>query len=196
MIWVLVIIFVVCLVLRYPIAFALGCNASFVARSMDRDPKHLKAMLHRSHAHKGTSLLEIYQNCNIFNDGAFFEFTDKATKADRALFVTHGEPLVFGGESQFGIRINGLAPEVVNLNDGKYTKDDLWVHDETDINKANALARFFDDPDFPRPFGVIYAKERPTYDEMALAQVDEVKETLGAGDLDALLEGGMTWEIE
>jgi len=179
-----------------PVAFALGCNASFVARSMDRDPKHLKAMLHRSHAHKGTSLLEIYQNCNIFNDGAFFEFTDKATKADRALFVQHGEPLIFGGESQFGIRINGLAPEVVNITEGKFTKDDLWVHDEQDIYKANTLARFFDDPDFPRPFGVIYAKERPTYDEMALAQVDDVKETLGAGDLDALLQGNMTWEIE
>jgi len=179
-----------------PAAFALGCNASFVARSMDRDPKHLKAMLHRSQAHKGTSFLEIYQNCNIFNDGAFFEFTDKATKAERALFVENGHPLVFGSESQFGIRINGLSPEVVNLSEGKYTIDDLWVHDEQDIYKANTLARFFDNPDFPRPFGVIYAKERPTYDEVALAQVDEVKATLGAGDLDALLEGNMTWEIQ
>jgi len=179
-----------------PVAFALGCNASFVARSMDRDPKHLKAMLHRSQAHKGTSLLEIYQNCNIFNDGAFFEFTDKATKADRALFVEHGQPLVFGSDNQFGIRINGLSPEVVNITEGKYTIDDLWVHDEQDIYKANTLARFFDDPDFPRPFGVIYANERPTYDEMALAQVANVKETLGPGDLDALLEGSMTWEID
>lgn len=178
-----------------PVAFALGCNASFVARSMDRDPKHLKAMLHRSQAHKGTSLLEIYQNCNIFNDGAFFEFTDKATKADRALFVENGQPLVFGNESQYGIRINGLSPQVVNLSEGKYAVDDLWVHDEQDIYKANTLARFFDDPDFPRPFGVIYANERPTYDEMALAQVDDVKATLGAGDLDALLAGNMTWEI-
>ena len=178
-----------------PVAFALGCNASFVARSMDRDPKHLKAMLHRSQAHKGTSLLEIYQNCNIFNDGAFFEFTDKATKADRALFVENGQPLVFGSESQYGIRINGLSPQVVNLSEGKYMVDDLWVHDEQDIYKANTLARFFDDPDFPRPFGVIYANERPTYDEMALAQVDDVKATLGAGDLDALLAGNMTWEI-
>lgn len=178
-----------------PIAFALGCDASFVARSMDRDPKHLKAMLHRSHGHRGTSFLEIYQNCNIFNDGAFFEFTDKETKSHRALFVEDGRPLVYGKEEEFGIRINGLSPEVVNLKEDKYTLDDLWIHDEKDIYKANTLARFFDDPNFPRPFGVIYALERPTYENQAFQQLEEVKSQLGEGDLDQLLQGHMTWEI-
>lgn len=178
-----------------PVAFALGCNASFVARSMDRDPKHLKAMLHRSHGHVGTSFLEIYQNCNIFNDGAFFEFTDKATKADRALFVENGQPLIFGKEDQFGIKIDGLKPIVVELNTGKYTKDDLWVHDEGDIYKANTLARFFEDPKFPRPFGVIFAEERPTYNAMALEQIEDVIQAKGKGKLDELLQGKMTWEI-
>ncbi|MBT8219735.1 MAG: 2-oxoacid:ferredoxin oxidoreductase subunit beta [Bacteroidia bacterium] len=179
-----------------PIAFALGCDASYVARSMDRDPKHLKAMLHRSHKHKGAAFLEIYQNCNIFNDGAFFEFTDKATKADRALFVEHGQPLIFGKDQEMGIRLNGLQPEIVNLKHGLFTEDDLWIHDERDIHKANILARFSEISGLPRPFGVIYAIDRPTYEEVAFAQLDDVKSVKGEGNLDQLLAGNMNWEIK
>jgi Pyruvate:ferredoxin oxidoreductase and related 2-oxoacid:ferredoxin oxidoreductases, beta subunit len=105
------------------LALALGADATFVARSMDRDPKHLQSMLVRAHAHKGASFLEIYQNCNIFNDAAFEIFTEKATKADEALFLENGQPLVFGANKDKGIKLDGFTPKVVSLNDGYSTSD-------------------------------------------------------------------------
>ena len=129
-----------------PVALALGSDASFVARTLDRDVKHMREVLKQADEHKGSSFIEIYQNCNIFNDGAFFTFTEKMSKPDNALFLEQGQPLVFGNEMSKGIRINGLSPEIVDLNNGKYTKDDLWIHDKNDINKALILSRFFDDP--------------------------------------------------
>jgi 2-oxoglutarate/2-oxoacid ferredoxin oxidoreductase subunit beta len=182
-----------------PLALSLGADASFVARSMDRDPKHLQYTLHRAASFKGSSLLEIYQNCNVFNDGAFFVFTDKETKAGSALFVEHGKPLVYGENNSQGIALKEGRPEIVNLNEGKLGIPDLWVHDETDHYKAHVLARFFDNPSaegaFPRPFGVIYAKPRSTYEDAVHAQIENLKEKLGPGDLDALLRGTQTWEV-
>ena len=128
-----------------PLALALGADATFIGRSMDRDPKHLQALLTRSHQHKGASLLEIYQNCNIFNDGAFEIFTEKSSKADEALFLEQDKPLVFGAGGSKGIKLDGFKPVVVNLNDG-VSADDLWIHDERDRVKAGILSRFFDNP--------------------------------------------------
>jgi 2-oxoglutarate ferredoxin oxidoreductase subunit beta len=180
-----------------PSALAMGADGSFVARSMDRDPKHLQQMLKRSHAHTGTSFLEIYQNCNIFNDGAFEIFTDKGTKAEETLFVEHGNPLVFGAQKNKGIRLDGLRPVVVNLEEG-YSTDDLWIHDEQDFYKAQMLTRFFDNPTeeqhLPRPFGVFYDVSRPTYESVMAAQLEQAKERKAA-DLDALLSGKQTWVI-
>ncbi|HEX5555530.1 MAG TPA: 2-oxoacid:ferredoxin oxidoreductase subunit beta [Chitinophagaceae bacterium] len=180
-----------------PSALAMGADGSFVARSMDRDPKHLQQMLKRSHAHMGTSFLEIYQNCNIFNDGAFEIFTDKGTKAEETLFVEHGNPLVFGAQKNKGIRLDGLRPVVVNLEEG-YSTDDLWIHDEQDFYKAQMLTRFFDNPTeeqhLPRPFGVFYDVSRPTYESVMAAQLEQAKERKAA-DLDALLSGKQTWVI-
>lgn len=183
-----------------PLALAMGADATFVARSMDRDPKHLKEMLKRSYFHKGTALLEIYQNCNIFNDGAFFTFTEKKSKPDTTIYLEHEQPLVFGGGAK-GIRLDGFKPQIVDLNEGKYTVDDLWIHDEHDQIKGQMLTRFFDDPRtnpnaLPRPFGVIYSTERSTYNDMLFAQLDEAVDQLGEGDLDAMIAGGTTWEIK
>ncbi|MEM7369863.1 MAG: 2-oxoacid:ferredoxin oxidoreductase subunit beta [Bacteroidota bacterium] len=184
-----------------PLAFALGANSTFVARSMDRDPKHLQEMLKRSHAHKGTAFLEIYQNCNIFNDGAFFPFTDKATKKVNGIFLEHGQPMLFGGENEYGIKLDGFKPVVVHMENDGYSADDLWVHDEGDIFKAQILTRFFDDPNnkdgqfYPRPFGILYQTERPCYEDLLVAQVQEAKDRKGDGDLDKLLTGNSTWEI-
>lgn len=180
-----------------PAALALGADATFVARSVDRDPAHLQDMLRRAHAHKGTSFLEIYQNCNIFNDGAFAAFTDKKIKADNILLLEQGNPLIFGRESDKGIRLNGTVPEIVSLNEG-YTADDLWIHDEHDLGKALILSRFFMDPregSMPRPFGVFYESQRPTYEDLLRQQMEEVRERLGPGNLDALLEGRNTWTV-
>lgn len=181
-----------------PAALAMGADASFVARSMDRDPKHLQAMLTRSHQHHGASFLEIYQNCNIFNDGAFEVFTEKGSKADEVIFLEHGQPLIFGANKQKGIRINGLRPELVNMEDG-FSPNDLWIHDEKDLYKAQMLVRLFDDPSMeshmPRPFGVFYDVSRPCYEEVMKLQLEDVISRKGKGNLDALLKGKETWEI-
>src|SRR5205085_5169125 len=107
-----------------PLALALGADATFVARSMDRDPKHLQAMLSRSHQHKGSSFLEIYQNCNIFNDGAFEVFTEKSTKPDEALFLEQGKPLIFGAAQNKGIKLDGFKPVVVEIGVDGVSADD------------------------------------------------------------------------
>ncbi len=181
-----------------PLALALGADASFIARSMDRDPKHLQAMLTRSHQHHGASFLEIYQNCNIFNDGAFEIFTEKKTKPDEALFLEHGKPLVYGAENNKGIKIDGLKPVMVDLHDG-FSHDDLWIHDEKDFYKAQVLTRMFDSPHleghFPRPFGVFYETQRACYEDVMRMQIEEAIISKGEGDLDQLLRGKDTWEI-
>ncbi|MGB1307039.1 MAG: 2-oxoacid:ferredoxin oxidoreductase subunit beta [Flavobacteriales bacterium] len=176
-----------------PLALCMGADATFIARTMDRDPKHMREMLMRSNNHKGTSLLEIYQNCNVFNDGAFFGMTDKATKMNQTLFLEHGQPLVFGENKDKGIRLDGFKPIIVSLEDCFI--DDLWVHDEKDRVKAGLLTRFFD-ADFPRPFGVFYSEDRPTYEDALVQQIDDAMEQKGQGNLDDLLKGSNTWTID
>ncbi|MFM7709459.1 MAG: 2-oxoacid:ferredoxin oxidoreductase subunit beta [Ferruginibacter sp.] len=181
-----------------PLALAMGADATFIARTMDRDPKHLQAMLLRANAHKGSSFLEIYQNCNIFNDGAFEIFTEKGTKPEEVIFLEQGKPLVFGTKANKGIRLDGFRPVVVELGDG-LTADDCWIHDESDFYKAQILVRMFDDPSMqghlPRPFGVFYQTERACYEDLLTMQVEEVMATKGKGDLDKLLRGNEIWEI-
>ncbi len=157
-----------------PAALALGADASFVARAMDRDPKHLQAMLRRSNDHHGTSFLEIYQNCNIFNDGAFFIFTDKDTKPQHTVFVEQGQPLVFGAQREYALKLDGFKP-VPFKHGAEGSLDEAWVHDESDPIKATILARMFDDPRnegaLPRPFGVFFAQTRETYEDALNAQL-------------------------
>jgi 2-oxoglutarate ferredoxin oxidoreductase subunit beta len=180
-----------------PLALALGADATFVARSMDRDPKHLQSMLLRTHQHRGASFLEIYQNCNIFNDGAFETFTEKSSKANETIFLENGLPLIFGANRDKGIKLDGFKPVVVDLNNG-HSIDDMWIHDESDIYKAQILTRIFDDPKsdnhLPRPFGVFYQSIRPAYEDMMQQQIKLATEKKPA-DLDALLRGREVWEI-
>lgn len=182
-----------------PLALALGAEATFIARSMDRDPKHLQQMLLRANAHHGTSLLEIYQNCNIFNDGAFEIFTEKGTRTEETLTLEQGKPLVYGAARNKGIRIDGYKPQLVEIGNG-YSEDDLWIHDEKDFYKAQMLTRFFDDPNlqghFPRPMGVFYQGERSAYEDDMKLQIEELIATRGKGNLDKLLAGKETWTIE
>lgn len=182
-----------------PLALAMGADAGFIARSMDRDTKHLQEMLIRSQQHKGASLLEIYQNCNIFNDGAFEIYTEKSTKPEETLFLVQGQPLIFGAQQQKGIRLNGMKPEIVELGNG-FSADDLWIHDERDFYKAQLLVRLFDNPaaenHFPRPFGVFYEADRACYEDVMAMQIEETIATRGKGDLDKLLRGKETWTIQ
>lgn len=181
-----------------PLALAMGADATFIARTMDRDPKHLQESLLRSNAHKGCSFLEIYQNCNIFNDGAFEIFTDKASKPVETLFLEQGKPLVFGANKEKGIKLDGFKPVVVDLAEGA-SADDCWIHDDHDFYKAQILVRMFDDPNIaghlPRPFGVFYETERACYEDQMQMQIDEVIAKKGLGDLNKLLRGGEIWTI-
>lgn len=181
-----------------PAALALGADATFVARSMDRDTKHLQEMLKRSEAHQGTSFLEIYQNCNIFNDGAFETFTEKGSKAANAIFVEQGKPLIFGTDAQKGIVLDGLNPKIVSIGN-EYSLDDLWIHDQHNLQKAQILSRMFDNPAdenaMPRPFGVLYQTQRACYEQQLQQQIQYVVEKKGMGDLDALIAGNETWTV-
>ncbi|MFN4007821.1 MAG: 2-oxoacid:ferredoxin oxidoreductase subunit beta [Chitinophagaceae bacterium] len=181
-----------------PLALALGADASFIARSMDRDPKHLQQMLIRSNAHKGASFLEIYQNCNIFNDGAFEIFTEKGSKPMETLFLEQGKPLVFANGTK-GIKLDGLKPVIVSLESGDYSENDLWIHNEQDFYKAQILVRMFDDPriegHMPRPFGVFYQQERACYENVMQLQIEEAIAQKGKGNLNALLRGKEVWQI-
>ncbi|MDR3681567.1 MAG: 2-oxoacid:ferredoxin oxidoreductase subunit beta [Flavipsychrobacter sp.] len=182
-----------------PLALALGADATFIARSMDRDPKHLQQMLLHANDHHGTSLLEIYQNCNIFNDGAFEIFTEKSSRQEETLMLEQGKPLIYGANKDKGIVLDGYKPKLVDLNNG-HSANDLWIHDDHDFYKAQILTRFFDNPatvgHFPRPFGVFYATERATYEDEMQLQLEEAIAVKGKGNLDALLQGKETWVIE
>lgn len=181
-----------------PAALALGADATFYARSMDRDPIHLREILKRGNAHKGSTVIEIYQNCNVFNDGAFEIFTEKGTKKIETLFVETGKPLVFGEGSNKGIKLDGFTPTIVDLTEGA-SLNDLWIHDEKDRVKAQILSRFFDDPKkenhLPRPFGIFYQEERFCYEDALNQQIEDAVKSKGAGNLDALLKGKNTWKI-
>jgi 2-oxoglutarate ferredoxin oxidoreductase subunit beta len=182
-----------------PLALAMGADATFIARSMDRDPKHMQEMLLRSNAHKGSSFLEIYQNCNIFNDAAFEIFTEKGSKPVETLFLEQGKPLLFGINKEKGIRLDGFKPVIVDLTDG-VSANDCWIHDENDFYKAQILVRMFEDPSIeghlPRPFGVFYQTERACYEELLEMQVQEVIAKKGKGDLNKLIRGNETWTIQ
>ena len=179
------------------VALTLGAGGTFVARVMDRDGKLMRDIFKRAAEHRGTSVVEIYQNCPIFNDGAFDAFSDKERKADTTLYLEQGKPLVFGADGTKGIRLDCFTPVMVNLAEA--SKDDLWIHDEKDFIKANILSRFFDDPNtneefLPRPFGIFYVEERSTYEDALTAQIEKTQEK-GEGTFEELLAGNSTWTI-
>jgi len=175
-----------------PLRIALASEATFVARSMDVDTAHLQYVLKRAAEHKGTAFVEIYQNCNIFNDGAFKGFSDREVRDDRVLYLENGKPLRYGKDRQHGLRLNGFTLETVeNAGDG----DELLVHDETaDPALASILARATY-PDYPVPLGVFRAVERPTLENLMAAQIEGAR-AKGEGDFEKLLNAGETWEVE
>jgi 2-oxoglutarate ferredoxin oxidoreductase subunit beta len=179
-----------------PLSLALGAEASFVARSVDVFQPHLKAVMKRAAAHPGSAFVEVLQNCNIFNDGAWQSLTEKDVRDDATIAVEHGKPLVFGRAKDKGIRMSGISLEVVKLGDG-VTEADLIVHDERHPNPAYAflLSRMDQTPGFPTPIGVLRAVEAPKYETLVADQVRAVTEKKGKGDLAKLLRTGDTWEV-
>ncbi len=180
-----------------PLSLALGAEATFVARTFDRDPKHMKAMIRRAADHTGISFIEIFQNCNIFNNGAFDELTNKETKPENVVVLEDGKPMIFGKERDKGIKLDGFKPIVVNLNDPGVSENDLWVHHEKDTDSIRAfiLAHMTDREDLPTPIGVFRQIEKEPYDAGVQRQVDAIIEKKGKGDLKKLLFSGNTWEV-
>ncbi len=179
-----------------PLSIALAAEATFVARSVDTHTEHLQTTLERAGRHRGSAFIEVLQNCNIFNDGAYREFTDREVREDRMLVLQDGQPMIFGKDRDRGIRLRGLQPEVVQLGDG-VTEADLLVHDEAapDPYLAFMLSRMWW-PDFPVPVGVFRDVARPTHDELLVAQIDKAIAQRGEGDLAALLRSGDAWTVE
>lgn len=180
-----------------PAELALGAKATFFARTLDRDPKHMQAMITRANGHKGSALLEIYQNCPVFNDEAFFIFSDKETKREEGLILENGKPLVFGTGESKGIKLDGFKPVVVDLTAEGVSKDDLWIHDESDKTKAFILAGFADNLEthLPRPFGVYYQEHRSSIEDDMAAQIDYAIAKKGKTPLNKILSGDKTWTI-
>jgi 2-oxoglutarate ferredoxin oxidoreductase subunit beta len=178
-----------------PLALALGAGATFVARTVDIFQPHLKEVLRRAAEHKGSAFVEIYQNCNIFNDKAFEYMSDKEGRVERTLYLEHGKPLTWGEETKHGIRLDGLRPEVVELGNG-ISEDDCLTWDETVESPTLAfLAAQLLPPDFPTPIGVFRSVDAPRYDEEVVKQVEREVEQKGAGTLHDLLYSGETWEV-
>ncbi|HZI46353.1 MAG TPA: 2-oxoacid:ferredoxin oxidoreductase subunit beta [Pyrinomonadaceae bacterium] len=180
-----------------PLSLAIASEATFVARSIDIDVKHLGAMVEAAAKHKGVSFLEVYQNCNIFNDGAFDYFAERSVRSDKVLYLEHGKPMIFGKDRNRGIRMNGAHPEVVTIGENGITEADILVHDIhlQDPSVAFMLARM-EQPDFPQPVGVFRAVERPSYDEMLTDQIESAIAKSGPGSLDKLINSGDMWTVE
>ena len=177
-----------------PLSLALGSGATFVARTLDRESKHLGEIVRKCNSHKGTSFVDIYQNCNIFNDGAFSDLTDRETKADTLLILEHGEPMLFGADKTKGIILDGSKLKSVELGND-YSADDILVHDENNKSLAFYLSEITLDPNLPTPIGVLYKEDKLTYDDMMVAQIESAIKSKGKGDLKDLLTAGHTWKV-
>jgi 2-oxoglutarate/2-oxoacid ferredoxin oxidoreductase subunit beta len=179
-----------------PVSLALGAEATFVARTHDMDRKHMTETFRRAHAHRGSSFVEVYQNCNVFNDGAFAAVTAKEARPNMLIDLKHGEPIRFGSEGQHGVVLNaGGETEIVDVAD--VGEDRLLVHDEHrgDPSLAFALSRLADTPTVPTPVGVFRDVERPIYEGEVQRQLVGAQEQRGPGDLAALIGSGATWEV-
>ncbi len=177
-----------------PISVAMAAEATFIARSVDSQVKHLAATLHRAAMHKGTSVVEVYQNCNVFNDGAWDYAKERAVRDDNTFDLEHGKPMIFGKDRDKGIRLNGLKPEVVELSSG-VSQDDLLFHDEqADPAMVHILAKLRH-PEFPEPIGVFRDVQSATFEDEIRGQMTSASEKRGAGDLNKLFQSGDTWDV-
>ena len=175
-----------------PPSLALGAQATFVARTIDRWQKHLAEMLGRSYNHDGGSFIEIYQNCNIFNDGAFEEYTG-AEKFENVIELKHGEPMVFAQGTK-GIKLVGSNATVVDM--AKNSIDDILIHNETNLDLAHIIANWTSHSTLPEPIGVIYCIDKPTYNQQMVDQIEAAKKAKGLSKVQDLMNAGDTWVVD
>ena len=177
-----------------PSSLAIGAGATFVGRSLDRETKHLAEMVGLANSHKGASFVDIYQNCNIFNDGAHSAYTDRETKNDTLIKLTHGEPMVFGESGSKILKLEGSKFKVLKLEDG-FSMDDATVHDYNDKNLAFLLSEMTVDSSLPTPIGILYKEEKPTYDDMMVDQIDLAKNKSSDINIQDIITGNNTWQV-
>jgi 2-oxoglutarate ferredoxin oxidoreductase subunit beta len=176
-----------------PLAFALGCGATFVGRTVDRNIPHMDEMLKRAAAHRGTAFLEILQNCNVYNHLAWNVIYDKDSKLAFEMRLEHGKPLLFGPpDARKAVIMEGVTPKVVPAK--SVPESALWIHDEKSVNAAKLLADLFA-PDFPVPIGVFSNIDAPIYEDVVLEQEQRAISDRGPGDIAKLLKSGDTWTI-
>ena len=180
-----------------PLNVALGAEATFVARVVDTDAKLMQKVLTEAHNHRGTSLIEIYQNCNVFNDGAFVHLTKGDVKKDAQLVLQEDAPMIFGKKSDKGLIFDEGALKVATIGENGITEDDIVVHKPTqpDIGMAFRLASM-NPPELPVAMGVIRKVQRPTYDASLVSQVKQAQEAKPDADVRSLLYSGDTWQVD
>lgn len=178
-----------------PVSFALGSGATFVGRAIDVDAKPLAEVLTAAREHKGASLVEVVQNCPIFNDNVWEAVTDRKTATTNQLRLEEGKPLIFD-EGRRGIRLTAdMQPEIVEIGEGKVSERELLVHNSGGSAAYHALLASMNAPTFPQPLGVLKQVEMASYDQLAMDQVNAITKQRGKGDLNALLNSGMTWTV-
>ncbi|MBK7377500.1 MAG: 2-oxoacid:ferredoxin oxidoreductase subunit beta [Ignavibacteriales bacterium] len=180
-----------------PISVALGSDSTFIARTIDTNPKHMQTIIKRAADHKGFAFIEIFQNCVIFNDGAFDSYSDKSVRDENLLFLEHNQPMLFGAKKDKGLKLVGTKPVVININEPVNSVNDVLVHNEFDDSPVLSmiLSHLSDSPNMPVPIGVFRQIMKTTYDEAVANQIAEVKKIKGEGDLEKLLFAGSTWEV-
>lgn len=178
-----------------PATLVLGAGSTFYARTIDTDPKHMTDTFLAASGHEGTSFIECFQNCVIFNDKIHDAYTNRKTRDDSTVRLEHGKPLIFGIEKNKGVRLNGFTPEVVTIGENGVTEADLLVHDESDKTLASILANMRG-PDLPVPLGIIYRASDVVYDKQLNDQLAAVKEKKGAKTVQDLLDSGDIWEVK
>lgn len=181
----------------HPLCIAIAAEATFVARTVDTDPRHMGQVLARAQAHKGVSFVEIYQNCIIFNKDCFMPVIGRESRDDRAIYLENGKPLIFGKQKDKAIALNGMKTEIIDLNTAtEEQKKRILVHNEKEPlpNYAYLLTQM-EYPEMPVPFGVFRSIEKPTYDDMLMDQVKFAASKYGEGDLKKIIYTEDTWTV-
>ena len=177
-----------------PSSLAIGASATFIARTIDIELKHMGSVIHESAQHKGTSFVEIYQNCNIFNDRAFSNLTDKDIKHDNVISLQEETPMIFGKNSDKGLILDGTKFKVVQIGNNT-SVDDLLVHNPYDKNLALLLCEMTYNKNLPVPIGVFYKENKPTYENMMKEQISKAK-SIKTVDLQSIIEGENSWTVK
>ena len=181
----------------HPIILALAAEATFVARAVATDAPHLGAVLEAAARHKGTSFVEIRENCVVFNENSLGSFPDRSAREEEWLYMEQGKPLLFGKDRRKGIRLRGMEPEVVVVGENGVREEDLLIHDAHGASSAQAFCLAgLPQPAFPTALGIFRQVEQPTYDDLLVAQVDMAIRKNGRGELSTLLNAGTTWLVD